>query len=151
LYIQLASQYTHPSLDSNLEIISTLLKEIVDIELTPEELFTIGERIVNVERLINYTFGATGQDDRLPEKFLNEPISYGASKGSVVNLDTMLQEYYALMGWDDEGNITREKLVKLGLEEFMPMTDDTVKSLTKISLPSYARPLVPAVQYENII
>jgi aldehyde:ferredoxin oxidoreductase len=104
-------------LDSKLEIIATLLKGILDIALTPEELFTIGERIVNAERLLNQRFGATGQDDRLPEKFLHEPIPHGVSKGSVVKLEPMLQEYYALMGWDETGMIPQEKLVELGLEE----------------------------------
>lgn len=115
--------------DSNLEIIASLLKEIVDIELSPRELFKIGERIVNAERLVNFRFGATGQDDTLPEKFLREPIPHGSSQGSIVNLDIMLQEYYALMGWDQKGNITQEKLRELGLEEFLPTQLPLTKKL----------------------
>ncbi len=108
--------------DQKLEIISQLLKHILNIKLSPAELFVIGERIVNAERFLNFRFGATGRDDRLPEKFLQEPIAHGASQGSIVNLRKMLQEYYALMGWDSEGRITHRKLRELGLEKWVSTT-----------------------------
>ena len=42
----------------------------------------------------------------------------GPSKGQVVNLDLMLDEYYEQRGWDrDTGFPTREKLEQLGLKE----------------------------------
>jgi len=41
----------------------------------------------------------------------------GASKGQVVNLDLMLDEYYEARGWDkDSGFPMREKLERLGLK-----------------------------------
>lgn len=105
--------------DNTVGILAKLLKKIIHLEFSPEELFKIGERIINAERLFGYKFGATRQDDTLPEKFLKEPISHGVSQGSVVDLDMMLQEYYALMMWDEHGNVTPEKIRELGLEEFV--------------------------------
>lgn len=50
---------------------------------------------------------------------MTEPLKAGGSKGQVISkedLDTMLDEYYSLRGWDMETGIpTREKLVDLGL------------------------------------
>ena len=102
--------------DNSVEILGKLLREILGVNINHEELFMIGERIINAERLFNYKFGATKHDDTLPEKFLNEPISYGDSKGSVVNLDLMLREYYEIMQWDEHGRVTPERARQLGLE-----------------------------------
>ena len=42
----------------------------------------------------------------LPRRFMEEPLPEGGSQGSVVKkeeLDKMLNEYYALRGWNAEG------------------------------------------------
>ena len=77
-----------------------------------------GERIVNVERLINARFGIDRADDTLPRRFLEEPAGPpdSPSAGSVVELEPMLDEYYAARGWDVETGLpTREKLRELEL------------------------------------
>ena len=102
-------------IDNTVEILAKLLREITGLDMSTDELFTTGERIINAERLFNYKFGATKHDDTLPEKFLTEPIPHGESKGTVVNLDFMLQEYYALMQWDEHGNVRPERIRELGL------------------------------------
>ena len=40
----------------------------------------------------------------------------GPAKGHVVELDPMLDEYYALMGWDAHGIPTAARLHELGLD-----------------------------------
>jgi len=104
--------------DNDLEIITEVINKVTKLGITPRELFIMGERIVNMERLFSYRFGASKKDDQLPEKFLNEPIGKGASKGSKVNLEKMLTEYYGLMGWDKDGNISSEKLIELEIGKF---------------------------------
>jgi aldehyde:ferredoxin oxidoreductase len=60
--------------------------------------------------------GARRKDDTLPERFLREPIPTGGSKGKVVPLEQMIDEYYAARKWDKKTGIpTREKLHELGL------------------------------------
>ena len=54
----------------------------------------MGERINTLERLFNIREGLTREDDTLPDKFLKEPMTEGPSKGHVVNIDLMLDEYY---------------------------------------------------------
>jgi len=105
-------------IDIDYKIITDLINAVSGFNLTEEELFVIGERIVNAERIFNIRSGATSEDDRLPRKFTNEPISEGESKNSYVDLDKMKKEFYQLMGWDGQGRITEKKLNELGLIKF---------------------------------
>src|SRR5450759_2713812 len=67
---------------------------------TKEELFRVGERKVNLERLFNLREGLTPADDTLPWRALHEPLPDGASEGRVVDLEPMLKEYYEARNWD---------------------------------------------------
>ena len=87
----------------------------VDFKL--EELLTIGERIWNLERRWNERAGVGGTADTLPKRILEEPLPSGPAKGKVNRLGEMLPEYYALRGWDKDGNVTPEKLKELGLDD----------------------------------
>ena len=98
-------------------IASELIGALVGWNISPEELFQCGERIVNAERLFNIRRGTNRSDDILPEKFLKEPINKGVCKGSVVNLEKMLDEFYSLMKWTYKGIPIKEKVIELGLEE----------------------------------
>jgi aldehyde:ferredoxin oxidoreductase len=66
-------------------------------------LMRIGERISTLRRLFNVREGFSRKDDTLPRRFVEEPLPEGPAKGQVVNLDLMLDEYYALRGWDKNG------------------------------------------------
>lgn len=78
-------------------------------------LLRAAERVINLERMYNVRLGLGRKDDTLPGRFLREPMPSGHAKGSTVDLDAMLDEYYALMGWDANGVPAREKLEELGL------------------------------------
>ncbi len=97
---------------SMLELYRTVTGRLLD----EEQAYLIAERITNVERLFNVREGFGRQEDTLPERLLTEPMPTGPSGGSTVPLDTMLEEYYALMGWDADGVPTQEHLQELGLE-----------------------------------
>jgi aldehyde:ferredoxin oxidoreductase len=45
---------------------------------------------------LNKKFGLKREDDTLPERFLKEPLTKGPTKGSVVNIKKMVDEYYGL-------------------------------------------------------
>jgi aldehyde:ferredoxin oxidoreductase len=81
----------------------------------PEDMLKIGERIWNLERVFNNAAGMTRADDSLPLRITTEPLTEGASKGHVVDLQPMLEEYYQVRGWDTQGQPTPEKLRELGL------------------------------------
>ena len=79
------------------------------------------ERIWNMMRAFMVREGFRRKDDKLPRRFMEEPIPRGPSKGMMIsreNLDTMLDEYYTFRGWDLKTGIpTPERLVSLGLED----------------------------------
>jgi aldehyde:ferredoxin oxidoreductase len=82
-----------------------------------EELRTIGERIINAERVFLNRAGFSRKEDSLPERLTREPLPDGPAKGSVCRLDEMLDEYYRLRGWDENGFPANQKLRELGFSE----------------------------------
>lgn len=98
------------------EYFARLLTPVIGQTMLPQDLQIIGERIWNLERLYNIRAGLTSADDNLPMRLTTEPSPDGSSKGSVVELSTMLQEYYRCRGWDQNGVPTTAKLRQLGLE-----------------------------------
>lgn len=92
-----------------------LLSAVTGLDFTEEGLLRIGERIYNLERFIMSKYGFTDKDDTLPNRFLKEPMPDGSSKGHVVDLESMKQEYYKLRGWVN-GIPTLEKLRELEIE-----------------------------------
>ena len=96
------------------------LQAVTGWDITEDELMTIGERIVNLERLFNIQQGLTRKDDTLSERFLKEPIPSGPAKGRVLDLEPMLDEYYKARGWDAEtGRLTQAVLERLGLKNYL--------------------------------
>ena len=88
------------------------------LDLSEEEVLRTGERIVNVERAYNVREGLTRKDERLPERWLKEPMPDGFAKGEVVHLEPMLDEYYTFRRWDKlTGLPTRQKLEELKLQD----------------------------------
>jgi aldehyde:ferredoxin oxidoreductase len=83
----------------------------------PQELLLLGERIWNTERLFNLAAGFSRADDSLPPRLLREPVPAGPSKGQVVDLEPMLDEYYISRGWDTGGRPSLAKLESLGLSD----------------------------------
>lgn len=94
-----------------------VLEYLTGCDLTGE-LLTIGERIYNLERLILIREGCSRQDDMLPGRLMKEPLPEGPAKGHVLDpekYNRMLDEYYAVRGWDSLGRPTHQKLSELGL------------------------------------
>ena len=96
-----------------------LINAVTGWNITSEELFKIGERILNVARLFNVRAGFSVKDDTLPYRMLREPVPSGPSRGHVVHLDKMLSEYYRLRGWSKEGVPTEEKIRELNIHELI--------------------------------
>lgn len=95
-----------------------LLKAVAGLELTPEDVVRVGERVNNLARAFNIGSGFTRDDDTLPKRLMEEPLQGGGSKGECIpqeDLDRMLDEYYAARGWTPAGVPTAEKLAELGL------------------------------------
>ena len=86
------------------------------LKMKPEEMRETGERIVTLERMYGVREGMSRADDKLPPRFIESPLVDGASSGTVVDIDLMLDEYYAERGWDSAtGHPTPKTLQRLGL------------------------------------
>ncbi|MDQ2051747.1 aldehyde ferredoxin oxidoreductase family protein [Natronolimnohabitans sp. A-GB9] len=87
------------------------------LDVTEDELLEAGERIYNLERYYNNLVGFDGDDDSLPEVFLEEGETpgQGASEGEYCELEAMKEEYYDHRGWVD-GVVPDEKLAELEIE-----------------------------------
>ena len=75
-------------------------REAVGSDRTDEEILLKGERIWNLEKRFNIAAGV--EKDTLPPRLLREELPSGPAKGKVVELQTMLADYYAARGWTDE-------------------------------------------------
>ena len=97
---------------------TTFVNLVTGWDIDVAELERIGERIYNLERLINVRRGCSRKNDTLPYRVMHEPIPDGPSEGRYVPADTlnrMLDEYYRLRGWSVDGIPTDRKLAELGL------------------------------------
>ena len=82
---------------------------------TDERLLEAGERIWNLERTFNLGAGFGRADDTLPPRMLEVPAPAGTARGRVCELESMLDEYYALRGWSADGVPGEATLARLGL------------------------------------
>jgi aldehyde:ferredoxin oxidoreductase len=95
------------------EMVAAMVGDALGVPLDAKRAVEAGERIWNLERLFNERAGFGRRDDALPPRMLRESLPEGRSAGHVVPLETMLDEYYRLRGWDPEGRPTAEKLAAL--------------------------------------
>jgi aldehyde:ferredoxin oxidoreductase len=105
--------------------------------VTGDELLEYGARIVAIERMYNVRLGFSRKDDYLPERFTKEPVNvwqytYDEETGEdiqseepirrdavVHDFDAMLDRYYMLNGWTNDGVPTDETLEKLGIKAYL--------------------------------
>jgi aldehyde:ferredoxin oxidoreductase len=88
-------------------------------DVAPSFFNDVGERIWNQVRLFNLGEGLDARDDRLPRRFVDEPLPSGPHKGRRISdedMDVLLTDYYRLRGWDSDGRPRAAKLAALGLQ-----------------------------------
>jgi aldehyde:ferredoxin oxidoreductase len=103
------------------EELSKLIYYNTGLEFTPEEIWDIADRAYTVERLFNIREGLTRADDWLVDRYFDEPTPIGLPIARGKSLDRekfkqLIDEYYELHGWDEQGVPRPETLKKLGLD-----------------------------------
>jgi aldehyde:ferredoxin oxidoreductase len=91
---------------------------VTGIEHDITSFLKAAERIINLERMYNVNLGLDRCHDTLPKRFLKETLPSGESKGQIVELDALLDDYYNVMGWTSKGIPTEEKLKELELTQY---------------------------------
>ena len=88
---------------------AALMTDLTGIEFTPEKLMRIGERAISLARVFSNRCGITSVEDTLPKRFFKEAMPRGKSANKTIDPDGlagMVQEYYALRGWNPNGQVT---------------------------------------------
>jgi aldehyde:ferredoxin oxidoreductase len=91
-----------------------MLNHVTGFDYSLEEVIKIGRRVWYRKRALTNLFGARAKDDRLPKRLMT-PMAEGPTKGSVPNMDLMLEEFYHLRGLDEAGVPRAAVLKALGL------------------------------------
>ena len=101
----------------DLKMEAELTAAVSGLSVSVEDLFSAGERILNMERLFNLRMGAVAADDRLPDMFFHKAYNSGEAPSQPAEwMEPMKKEFYEAMGWDENGIPTRAQLTKLGIE-----------------------------------
>jgi aldehyde:ferredoxin oxidoreductase len=90
-------------------------------EMERKEVYAIGERIWNMIRLFNVREGFGRKEDQLPERVFRDPLTSGVAKGRTINrqdFEKMLNDYYEVRGWDENGIPTLKKCQEFGIEKY---------------------------------
>jgi aldehyde:ferredoxin oxidoreductase len=101
-----------------------LFISLTGIEITKEQMWNIGKRIVNFEKAFNAVHaGFNRTDDTLPERIMNTPLSLGPYKGESFDsqeFKNILDEYYLAHGWDKKTGLqTRKSLEDINGDDIL--------------------------------
>jgi aldehyde:ferredoxin oxidoreductase len=98
---------------SNIGVFLDLLWGATGIQFTKKECLEIGERIFNLERMMNIREGIDYRDDRLPRRMIEEVLP--GNNGTAIPIEKMLKKYYKIRNWDRDGIPSQEKLKRLNI------------------------------------
>ncbi|MBA7633831.1 putative oxidoreductase YdhV [subsurface metagenome] len=94
--------------------VKDLFNAITGWDYSIEDLIEAGERIFTVQRLINIRDGYNAATDVMPKKML-QPAKEGFRAGKVPPFKELMEDYYNLRGWDENGEPSQGTLDRLGL------------------------------------
>ncbi len=87
------------------DTLADLLSESTGLNITASDLYVIGDRDSSIERAFNVREGLRRSWDTLPVRLLKESPPSGPTKGQVVDLEPLLDDFYSVCGWDIETGI----------------------------------------------
>ena len=98
------------------EQVREFLQAAVGLDFEIQELKEVGQRIIDTERILNLRFGLTRADDSLPKRYFDDPAPLKTAQGHHIDrqqFKTMLDRYYQLRGWNDQGMVPSERITEL--------------------------------------
>ena len=66
--------------------------------------------------MFNNREGISRKDDTLPKRYFNDPMPLKIAKGHRIDrkeFDNLLSRYYKLRGWDNDGQVKKERVKEL--------------------------------------
>jgi aldehyde:ferredoxin oxidoreductase len=101
------------------EEVAELLEAVTGWETSAAELEDVARRIVALRKAFNIREGWKPEDDTLPARFLDEPLTDGASADARLpreRLQEMVRSYNLARGWTEQGYLPAAVLQDLGVE-----------------------------------
>lgn len=108
------------------ELMARALEAAIGVKLTGDEIYTAGERGVNIQKAFNSRLGLTRKDDTLCRRWMDEPMAEGTYKGIKCSdsLEIAKDDYYQWRGWDlTTGLQTRKKLEELDMMDIVKVLE----------------------------
>lgn len=99
----------------NHQEVKDALASITGWEMASAELMTVVARGVTLSRVFNIREGFSAKEDMLPPRFATTPPDSPLKGIDPQKLRQAQKTYYHIMGWDEKGIPTREKLAELGI------------------------------------
>ncbi len=84
--------------------------QVTGIDGSQENLQKIANSVSNIVRQFNLREGLAPEDDRLP-KGLHRELKKSGAVLTEAELETMLQDYYKLKGWNNVGELSEAQCV----------------------------------------
>ena len=100
--------------DMSFSEVRELFNVVTGWDYSIEDLMDAGERIFTVQRLINIRDGYNVGTDTLPKKMF-QAAKEGFRAGKVPPFKELMEDYYNLRGWDENGEPGQETLDRLGV------------------------------------
>ncbi len=88
------------------EEFSDHLRTLTGLDFSADDLLQIGRNITGLERMINARLGLDATDDKLPQRWFEEPTDEGPFAGEFIDreqFEAMKQRFYRITGLDSEG------------------------------------------------
>ena len=122
----------------DMDVPARLVSLATGVDLSEADLLTAAQRALTLERAANVIRGMRRKDDTLPRRFFEEPEPVGPLKGETLSkekFDEMIDDYYALRGYDKDGIPTEDTFKKYGLssewEAFKKKVPEAAKGVSK--------------------
>jgi Aldehyde:ferredoxin oxidoreductase len=96
-----------------------LLNLATGFDYDREEYLKTGERIWNLTKIFNVKNGFTRKDETMPDRIFEEKLEIDEAKLSKEEFEKMMDEYYEIRRWDEDGVPKKEKLKELNLEGYL--------------------------------
>ncbi|MBW2650200.1 MAG: aldehyde ferredoxin oxidoreductase family protein [Deltaproteobacteria bacterium] len=113
-------------------IFTAMLNPLCGWNMSDDEYWTTGKRIITIERCFQVREGINRKDDVLPTRFTTEKLPEGPKKGAIFTAEDtkkMQEATYSYFGWDDNGIPTDKTLKAYDLEYLVDDVREAKKAL----------------------